>query len=181
MATSQWRAWLGRESMKNELNKFISKISTTMLNVSMAILILMPQGWAIITAILLLEVSLFYFLLKRQYKFGELFWRLAISNLVSGVLGFVLSLSLNGGWLGAFWFPWVSSYEIEFMSPYFIIYFLIIFIITLIIEIPINIFLFRKLGIKWGKTLLTSLLVNAITNIGCAFIIYLFSFNIIKF
>ena len=168
MATSQWRAWLGRESMKNELNKFISKISTTMLNVSMAILILMPQGWAIITAILLLEVSLFYFLLKRQYKFGELFWRLAIS-------------SLNGGWLGAFWFPWVSSYEIEFMSPYFIIYFLIIFIITLIIEIPINIFLFRKLGIKWGKTLLTSLLVNAITNIGCAFIIYLFSFNIIKF
>ena len=89
MATSQWRAWLGRESMKNELNKFISKISTTTLNVSMAILILMPQGWAIITAILLLEVSLFYFLLKRQYKFGELFWRLAISNLVSGVLGFV--------------------------------------------------------------------------------------------
>ena len=175
MATSQWRAWLGRESMKNELNKFISKISTTTLNVSMAILILMPQ------AILLLEVSLFYFLLKRQYKFGELFWRLAISNLVSGVLGFVLSLSLNGGWLGAFWFPWVSSHEIEFMSPYFIIYFLIIFIITLIIEIPINIFLFRKLGIKWGKTLLTSLLVNAITNIGCAFIIYLFSFNIIKF
>ena len=169
MATSQWRAWLGRESMKNELNKFISKISTTTLNVSMAILILMPQGWAIITAILLLEVSLFYFLLKRQYKFGELFWR------------FVLSLSLNGGWLGAFWFPWVSSHEIEFMSPYFIIYFLIIFIITLIIEIPINIFLFRKLGIKWGKTLLTSLLVNAITNIGCAFIIYLFSFNIIKF
>jgi len=181
MATSQWRAWLGRESMKNELNKFISKISTTTLNISMAILILMPQGWAIITAILLLEISLFYFLLKRQYKFGELFWRLAISNLVSGVLGFVLSLSLNGGWLGAFWFPWVSSHEIEFMSPYFIIYFLIIFIITLIIEIPINIFLFRKLGIKWGKTLLTSLLVNAITNIGCAFIIYLFSFNIIKF
>ncbi|QHX44083.1 hypothetical protein GWP43_12215 [Treponema vincentii] len=45
--------------MKNELNKFISKISTTTLNVSMAILILMPQGWAIITAILLLEVSLF--------------------------------------------------------------------------------------------------------------------------
>lgn len=73
MATSQWRAWLGRESMKNELNKFISKISTTTLNVSMAILILMPQSWAIITAILLLEVSLFYFLLKRQYKFGELF------------------------------------------------------------------------------------------------------------
>lgn len=80
-----------------------------------------------------------------------------------------------------FWFPWVSSHEIEFMSPYFIIYFLIIFIITLIIEVPINIFLFRKLGIKWEKALLTSLLVNAITNITCAFIIYLFSFNIIKF
>ena len=105
MATSQWRAWLGRESIKNELNKFISKISTTTLNVSMAILILMPQGWAIITAILLLEVSFFYFLLKRQYKFGGLFWRLTISNLVSGVLGFVLSLILNGGWLGVFLVP----------------------------------------------------------------------------
>ena len=105
MATGQWRAWLGRKSMKNELNKFISKISTTTLNVSMAILILMPQGWVIITAILLLEVSFFYFLLKRQYKFGGLFWRLTISNLVSGVLGFVLSLMLNGGWLGVFLVP----------------------------------------------------------------------------
>ena len=166
--------------MKNELNSFISKISATTFNVSMAILIIMPQGWAIISAILLLEVSLFYFFLKRQYKFGGLFWRLTISNLVSGVLGFALSLILNGGWLGAFWFPWVSSNEITFMSPYFIIYFLIIFIITLIIEIPINILLFKKLGINWKKTLTTSLIVNAITNIGCAFIIYLFSFNIIK-
>ena len=66
------------------------------------------------------------------------------------------------------------------MSLYFIIYFLIIFIITLIIEIPINILLFKKLGIKWKTTLIISLIVNAITNIGCAFIMYLFSFNIIK-
>ena len=166
--------------MKNELNRFVSKISTKTFNVSMALLILLPQGWAIISAILLLEVSLFYFLLKRQYKFGGLFWRLTISNLVSGVLGFLLSLKLNGVWLGAFWFPWVSSHEIKFMSLYFIIYFLIIFIITLIIEIPINILLFKKLGIKWKTTLITSLIVNAITNIGCAFIMYLFSFNIIK-
>ncbi len=165
--------------MKNELDKFISKISTTTFNVSMAILILLPQGWAIISAILLLEVSLFYYFLKQQYKFGGLFWRLTISNLVSGVLGFILSLILNGGWLGVFWFPWVGSHEIEFMSPYFIIYFLMIFIITLIIEIPINILLFKKLGITWKKTLITSLIVNAITNIGCAFIIYLFSFFII--
>ena len=50
--------------MKNELNRFVSKISTKTFNVSMALLILLPQGWAIISAILLLEVSLFYFLLK---------------------------------------------------------------------------------------------------------------------
>lgn len=110
--------------MKSELNKLISKLHVTTLNVSMAILILMPQGWAIITAILLLEVSLFYFFLKRQYRFVELFWRLIISNLVSGILGFVLSLILNGGWLGVFWFPWVSSHEIKFMSAYFCIIFL---------------------------------------------------------
>jgi len=180
MWTRHTGALFRKVKMKNELNRFVSKISTKTFNVSMAILILLPQGWAIISAILLLEVSLFYFLLKRQYKFGGLFWRLTISNLVSGVLGFLLSLRLNGGWLGAFWFPWVSSHEIKFMSLYFIIYFLIIFIITLIIEIPINILLFKKLGIKWKTTLITSLIVNAITNIGCAFIMYLFSFNIIK-
>ena len=52
--------------MKNELNRFVSKISTKTFNVSMALLILLPQGWAIISAILLLEVSLFYFLLKEE-------------------------------------------------------------------------------------------------------------------
>ena len=166
--------------MKNELHDFITKLSATTLNVSMAILILMPQGWAVIAAILSLEVALFYFFLKREYEFKKLFWRLAISNLVSGISGFVLSLFLNGGWLGVFWFPWVGSHEIQFMSPFFILYFFIIFVITLLIEIPVNILLFRKLGIHPKQTFFISLVVNAITNIGCAFIIYLFSFNIIK-
>ena len=166
--------------MKNELHDFIKKLSTTTLNVSMAILILMPQGWAVIAAILSLEVALFYFLLKREYEFKKLFWRLAISNLVSGISGFVLSLFLNGGWLGVFWFPWVGSHEIQFMSQFFILYFFIIFAITLLIEIPVNIVLFRRLGIHPKQTFFISLIVNAITNIGCAFIIYLFSFNIIK-
>ncbi|MGI5078175.1 hypothetical protein [Treponema maltophilum] len=165
--------------MKNELHGFITRLSAATLNVSMAILILMPQGWAIISGILSLEVSLFYFFLKRKYKLKELFWRLAVSNLVSGISGFALSLVLNGGWLGVFWFPWVSSHEIQFMSQFFILYFFIIFVITLLIEIPINILLFWKLGIRWKQACLMSLLVNAITNIGCAFIIYLFSFNII--
>ena len=111
--------------MKNELHDFITKLSVTTLNVSMAILILMPQGWAVIAAILSLEVALFYFFLKREYEFKKLFWRLAISNLVSGISGFVLSLFLNGGWLGVFWFPWVGSHEIQFMSPFFILYFFI--------------------------------------------------------
>lgn len=166
--------------MKNELHDFITKLSATTLNVSMAILILMPQGWAVIAAILSLEVALFYFLLKREYEFKKLFWRLAISNLVSGISGFVLSLFLNGGWLGVFWFPWVGSHEIQFMSQFFILYFFIIFAITLLIEIPVNIVLFRRLGIHPKQTSFISLIVNAITNIGCAFIIYLFSFNIIK-
>ena len=172
--------WLteGKE-MKNDIQRFIIKSSTTTFNVSMAILILMPQGWAIIAGILTLEVLLFYVFLKREFKFGELYWRLTVSNLISGISGFILSLSLNGGWLGAFWFPWVGSHEIQFMSSYLIIYFVFIFAITLIIEIPINILLFKKLGIKWKRTFLVSLTTNAITNIGCAFIIYLFSFGII--
>ncbi|EPF27433.1 hypothetical protein HMPREF1221_00241 [Treponema socranskii subsp. paredis ATCC 35535] len=166
--------------MKNELHDFITKLSATTLNVSMAILILMPQGWAIIAAILLLEAGLFYLFLKHEYKFKKIFWRLTVSNLVSGISGFILSLVLNGGWLGVFWFPWIGSHEIQFMSPFFILYFFIIFAITLLIEIPINIILFRKLGIHPKQTFFISLSVNAITNIGCAFIIYLFSFNIIK-
>lgn len=167
--------------MKNDLSKLIVKLSSTCMNVSMAILILMPVGWAIITAILFLETLLFYLFLKKEHQFKKLLWRLAVSNLVSGVFGFVLSLMVNGGWLGVFWFPWVSSHEITFMSSYFIIYFIAVFIVTLLIEVPINILLFKKLGIKWKKTLSVSLAANAITNIGCAFIIYLFSFNIIKF
>ena len=60
--------------MKKELHDFIKKLCATTLNVSMAILILMPQGWAIIAAILLLEAGLFYLFLKREYKFKKLFW-----------------------------------------------------------------------------------------------------------
>ena len=137
--------------MKNELHDFIKKLSATTLNVSMAILILMPQGWAVIAAILSLEVALFYFFLKREYEFKKLFWRLAISNLVSGISGFVLSLFLNGGWLGVFWFPWVGSHEIQFMSRFFILYFLIIFVIKLFLEIPVKIIFFRKLRINNKK------------------------------
>ena len=162
-----------------KLHRLIAKLSTTTFNVSMAILILLPPGWAIIAGILSLEVCLFYFFLKRAYKFGALYWRLTVSNLASGIFGFVLSMFLNGGWLGVFWFPWVGAHEIEFMSPDFIFYFLLMFVITLLIEIPINILLFRKLKIRWQQTVLVSLFANAITNIGCAFIIYLFSFKLI--
>ncbi|MCF8070650.1 MAG: hypothetical protein K9L30_18875 [Desulfobacterales bacterium] len=166
--------------MINKLKRNFYNNLRTLFNVSFAILLFMPTGWSIIISILLLEVLLFYLFFKREYGFKKLLKYLAISNLISGIVGFALSMFLNGGWLGVFWFPWVSSYEMEFLSIGFDVYFISAFLLTLIVEIPINIFLFRKIGIKPLRTINTSILVNIITNIGCAFVMYIFSFNLIN-
>ena len=165
--------------MYETIKKLSKRMNATLFNVSMAIILFMPIGWAIIISILLLETILFYLILKRQVKFSTLFKYLTISNIVSGIIGFILSMIHNGGWYGVFWFPWVGSHETELLSKFFILYFIIIFVITLIIEVPINIFLFKRQNIEVKNTISISIIVNIITNVCCAFIIYLFSFGII--
>ena len=167
--------------MLKEFLDICRKTAFMSLNVSMIILIFMPLGWGIIVTILVLEALLFYLLLKRCVPFFVTLGYLSISNLVSGLAGLGLSLLHNGGWYGVFWFPWVGRYEVSLGDPhslgFFIVYFLIIFLITMIIEIPLNILLFKKRGICIGRTIRVSLLANLVTNVGCASIIYLWSFG----
>ena len=167
--------------MLKELQEICRKTAFMSLNVSMIILILMPLGWGIIGTILVLEALLFYLLLNKKVAFLSTLGYLSISNLLSGLAGFGLSLLHNGGWYGVFWFPWISSHELSLKDPhslrFFIIYFLIIFIITMIIEIPINILLFKKKNIGTKSIIRVSLLSNLVTNVGCASIIYLWSFG----
>lgn len=154
---------------------------TMTLNVSMIILIFMPLGWGIIFTILMIETVLFYLLFKRKIPFLTNLGFLTISNLISGLGGFGLSLLHNGGWYGVFWFPWVGKNELNLSNAqsfyFFVLYFVVVYLITMLIEIPINILLYRRKAVDVKSILRVTFLSNVVTNIGCALLIYLWSFH----
>ena len=81
-------------------------------------------------------------LLSNTWKNGKVYSTVIISNLISGIIGIVGSMILNGGWWLVVWFPWVSNHEVRGDRAFqqLIIFYLIAFVLTILIEVAINIF-----------------------------------------
>lgn len=106
----------------------------------------------------------------------------ALTNLISGIVGIVISMILNGGWLMVVWFPWVGSNEIDLSDKEningLIVFYLFAFILTMIIETFINWLFFR--GHYAAKLILISTLTaNIASYVIGTIVLYSYSFGLI--
>ncbi|HLP07394.1 MAG TPA: hypothetical protein VK178_04450 [Opitutaceae bacterium] len=133
-------------------------------NVSFGVLAFTPYGWAFMAAIILLEwVVLSRVTAGRWWSKGA-GWAALLANAISGLLGFGISLWLNGGWWLVVWMPWVSRNEVDWSnSPtrhLLILYYAVAFVLS-VIEVAVERFILAEHASArrvWGGCLLGNVL-----------------------
>jgi len=86
------------------------------LNVSFGIYAFLPMGWLFMAGIILGEAFLMSRYLVRKKFDKKIYLSATVSNIISGAVGIISTLALNGGWWLVVWFPWVSSHEVDIHS-----------------------------------------------------------------
>ena len=138
------------------------------LNVAFGIYAFLPMGWLFMAFIILGEG----FLMTRYLtglKFNKrIYGAAAVSNLVSGAVGIITTLILNGGWWLVVWFPWVSSHEIDVHDSQellaLVIYYVVALVLSVLIELLVN-HLFLRKRFSFNKTLRATLIANAFSYV----------------
>lgn len=155
----------------------------TLLNVSFGVFAFLPQGWLFMTFVILIECLLFSKLLNHKWFDKRIYGVILFSNVISGAIGIIISLILNGGWWLVVWFPWVGNEEVfDFIAnssealKWLAIYYFCAFILTVVLEAITNWLLLKK-RYKTKALLKTTLLVNITSYIIGSIVLYSYSFN----
>lgn len=118
------------------------------LNVSFGIYAFLPMGWLFMAGIILGEAFLMSRYLVRKKFDKKIYSSATVSNIVSGALGIITTMALNGGWWLVVWFPWVSSHEVDIHSRQealaLVIYYIVALILSVLIELFVNWLMLRK-------------------------------------
>ena len=138
------------------------------LNVSFGIYAFLPMGWLFMAFVILGEA----FLMSRDLigkKFDKkIYLTAAVSNIVSGAVGIITTMALNGGWWLVVWFPWVSKHEVDIHDPQglwgLIVYYAVALILSVLIELLVNHLMLQK-RYPFRKTLHATLIANAFSYI----------------
>lgn len=148
------------------------------LNVSFGIYAILPQGWLFMFVIILIECLGLSYFFSKKWKDKRLYRTAIISNIVSGIIGFIGSIALNGGWWLVIWFPWVSNHEVGPIksNKQFLIYYLIAFVLTLIIEGIVN-FLMLKNQYSKSKIIKATIIINFMSYLIGSLAMYTYSFS----
>ena len=146
------------------------------LNVSFGIYAFLPMGWLFMAFIILGEASLMSLYLVRKKFDKKIYLSATVSNIVSGALGIITTMSLNGGWWLVVWFPWVSSHEVDIHSREgawaLVIYYIAALILSVLIELLVNHLMLQK-QYPFKKTFRATLIANAFSYILGAVLIIL--------
>lgn len=147
------------------------------LNVSFGILAFLPQGWAFMIAIILIECLGLSYILTKKWFDKKVYKTAVFSNLISGIIGVIGSMLLNGGWWLVVWFPWVSDNEVTGTEGFkwLTVLYAIAFVLTLLIEGLVNYLLMKK-DFQKSKIIKATLIVNIISYAVGSFAMYSFSF-----
>lgn len=98
--------------------------------------------------IILLEACIMSRVLEKKWLKARVFVSALVANGVSGILGIVISMMLNGGWWLVVWFPWVSSHEVDVYKPKalfgLIVYYVAAMVLSVLIEWALNHIILRK-------------------------------------
>ena len=122
------------------------------------------MGWLFMAFIILGESFLMSRYLVRKKFDKKIYLSATVSNIVSGALGIITTMALNGGWWLVVWFPWVSSHEVNVHNSNqlwgLIIYYFTAMILSVLIELLVNHLILRK-EYPFKKTLNATLIANA--------------------
>jgi hypothetical protein len=155
----------------------MKKKEITLFNLSFGILLFMPQGWIIIAVVLIFESLMMSRFLEKKLFDKKIVLSTALANIISGIVGFFLSIYQNGGWWLVFWFPWVSQHEVQKNQlSFFAIYFIIAFILSVLIESIIN-YLFLRRKYNTRKVIWATLIANLCSYIPTVLVLYSLSFG----
>jgi len=151
-----------------------------LLNVSFGIFAFLPQGWLFMTFVILIECIILTKSLKHQFFNKRIYAATTLTNIISGIIGIVISMALNGGWWLVVWFPWVSRKEVNVSNTegikWLAIYYICAFILTIIVELFTN-WLFLREYYKGKKILTASVVANIVSYAVGTFVLYLYSFS----
>ena len=149
------------------------------LNVSFGIFAFLPMGWLFMAFIILGEGFLMSRYLIRKKFDKKIYLTATVSNIVSGVIGIITTLELNGGWWLVVWFPWVSKHEVDIHDPQslgaLVLYYVSALILSVLIELLVNHLMLRK-RYPFKKTLHATLIANAFSYVLGAVLIVLLCF-----
>ena len=146
------------------------------LNVSFGIYAFLPMGWLFMAFIILGEAFLMSRYLVRKKFDKKIYLSATVSNIVSGALGIITTMAVNGGWWLVVWFPWVSSHEADIHSRQealaLVIYYIVALILSVLIELLVNHLMLRK-QYPFKRTFRATLIANAFSYILGAVLIIL--------
>ena len=158
----------------------------TLLNVSFGIFALMPQGWLFMIFVILIECFIISKILSHNWKNFRIYISTFVSNLISGIIGFIISMILNGGWWLVVWFPWISNNEVYISFEknahgfehllMLIIYYVCAFLLSVLIENLINWLILRK-KYETKSIIISTLKANIVSYLIGSGLLYLYSFN----
>ena len=138
------------------------------LNVSFGIYAFLPMGWLFMAFVMLGEGFLMSWRLIRKKFDKKIYLTAALSNIVSGAVGIITTLELNGGWWLVVWFPWVSKHEVDIRDPQsllvLVLFYIVALILSVLIELLVNHLMLRK-RYPFKKTLHATLIANAFSYI----------------
>ena len=146
------------------------------LNVSFGIYAFLPQGWLFMAAIILIECLALSYLFTKSWRHSLVCKSVILANVISGIIGIITSLAINGGWWLVVWFPWVSANEVgggNAMQWLGLLYFGA-FIVSVIIETLVNYLMLRK---AFEKSIFkNTFLVNLLSYLVGSLAMYTYSF-----
>ena len=106
-------------------------------------------------------------LIRKKFN-KRIYLTAALSNIVSGAVGIITSLALNGGWWLVVWFPWVSKHEVDIRDPQsllvLVLFYVVALILSVLIELLVNHLMLQK-RYPFKKTLHATLIANAFSYI----------------
>jgi hypothetical protein len=151
-----------------------------LLDVSFGIFAFMPMGWIFMAFVIIIECVVMTRWLLPVWFNKRIYGVAALTNIISGLTGIVISMILNGGWYLVVWFPWVSNNEIDLTRKgallALIIFYLLAFVLTLVIEITTNI-LFLKKRYPKRKIIGATIVANVISYAVGTLVLYSYSFH----
>lgn len=151
-----------------------------LLDVSFGIFAFLPQGWLFMAFVILIECVIMTKILKENWFDKRIYGIATLTNVISGIVGIVISMILNGGWYLVVWFPWVSSNEINLSNreslKALIFFYALAFILSIIIESLIN-WLFLRKRFKTKQILTTTLIANIASYAIGTIVLYSYSFS----